>query len=99
MEAQSRYDTTKLADLLMELAELPELELTGFDARDLADLTLEPVPDLPVETESDQVEVTLTTDAITYDRLAPRLDELVSKFDLVCHVRRPETKKGRPKLT
>ena len=32
LEAQGRYDPDKLADLLEELEELPELELTGFDA-------------------------------------------------------------------
>src|SRR5436190_440344 len=39
LEAQGRYDPDKLADLLTELADLPELELTGFDSRDLAALT------------------------------------------------------------
>lgn len=88
MEAQGRYDAGKLADLLTELAELPELEMTGFDARDLAALTLEPAADVPAEPAPQQIEVTLATDPTTYDRLAPRLDELVAEFDLVCHVRR-----------
>src|SRR5947208_2942492 len=30
-EAQGRYDTSKLADLLAELQDLPELDMTGFD--------------------------------------------------------------------
>jgi hypothetical protein len=38
--------------------------------------------------EPDRVEVTLLTDRATYDRLAPKLDELVRAFDLVTHVRR-----------
>jgi ParB-like chromosome segregation protein Spo0J len=88
MEAQGRYDTEKLADLLTELVDLPELEMTGFDARDLASLTLEPAEDAPTDPEPEQVEVTLATDPATYDRLAPRLDELVAAFDLTCHVRR-----------
>jgi hypothetical protein len=87
LEAQGRYDAGKLADLLTELAELRELEMTGFDARDLAALTLEPVADLPAEPAPERVEVTLSTDPATYDRLAPRLDELVAEFDLTCHVR------------
>jgi ParB-like chromosome segregation protein Spo0J len=87
LEAQGRYDPTKLADVLTELADLPEMELTGFDDRDLAALTLEPLPELP-ELPAESVEVTLATDSATYDRLAPRLDELVAEFDLVCHVRR-----------
>jgi ParB-like chromosome segregation protein Spo0J len=88
LEAQSRYDAGKLAALLTELAELPELEMTGFDARDLAALTLEPAADVPVEPEPDRVEITLATDPANYDRLAPKLDELVAAFDLTCHVRR-----------
>jgi ParB-like chromosome segregation protein Spo0J len=88
LEAQSRYDPAKLADLLTELADLPELELTGFDDQDLASLKMEPVADLPAETEADQVEVTLATDPATFERLAPRLDALVVEFDLACHVRR-----------
>jgi ParB-like chromosome segregation protein Spo0J len=88
MEAQGRYDPDKLAEVLTELADLPELELTGFDSRDLAALKFEPVADPPAESEPNHVEVTLTTDPATYDRLAPRLDELVAAFDLECHVRR-----------
>jgi ParB-like chromosome segregation protein Spo0J len=88
LEAQGRYDPEKLADLLTELADLPELALTGFDARDLAALTLEPAADAPEEAEADAVEVTLTTDPATYERLAPQLDALVAEFDLVCHVSR-----------
>ena len=87
-EAQGRFDAGKLAELLTELGELPELELTGFDADDLAALRLEPIGDLEELEPTGQVEVTLVTDAATYDRLAPRLDELVAEFDLVSHVRR-----------
>jgi ParB-like chromosome segregation protein Spo0J len=88
LEAQGRFDPPKLADLLTELADLPELEMTGFDDRDLADLRLEPIEGLPAEPEASKVEVTLVADPATYDRLAPRLDALVAEFDLVCHVRR-----------
>jgi ParB-like chromosome segregation protein Spo0J len=88
LEAQGRYDPDKLADVLDELTELPELELTGFEARDLADLRLEPVDELPPQPESNAVEITIETDAATYDRFAPRLDELIREFDLVCHVQR-----------
>jgi ParB-like chromosome segregation protein Spo0J len=87
LEAQGRYDPGKLADLLTELSDLPELELTGFDARDLAALTLAPTGEVAPEPAAEQVEVTLTTDPATYDRLAARLDALVAEFDLVCHVR------------
>ncbi len=87
-EAQGRYDPAKLADLLTELEELPELELTGFDEGTLADLRLEPVPDLPPEPVADRVEVTLVTDPATWARLEGRVDELVREFDLEAHVRR-----------
>jgi ParB-like chromosome segregation protein Spo0J len=88
LEAQGRYDPDKLAEVLTELADLPELALTGFDARDLAALSLSPAADAPAEAGPDRVEVTLATDPATYDRLAPRLDALVAEFDLVCHVRK-----------
>jgi ParB-like chromosome segregation protein Spo0J len=87
-EAQGRFDAAKLADLLEDLGDLPELELTGFDADDLPALRLEPLDNLPAEEDPARVEVTLATDPATYDRLAPRLDALVDEFDLVCHVRR-----------
>jgi ParB-like chromosome segregation protein Spo0J len=87
-EAQSRYDPAKLADLLVELEDLPELELTGFDHTTLAALEFTPADLEPPPGEPDRVEVTLVTDAATYARLAPQLDALVRKFDLVTHVRR-----------
>jgi ParB-like chromosome segregation protein Spo0J len=88
LEAQGRYDPEKLAEVLEDLIELPELELTGFDARDLADLRLEPADELPSQADTNGVEVTIETDTATYDRFAPRLDELIREFDLVCHVQR-----------
>jgi ParB-like chromosome segregation protein Spo0J len=87
-EAQSRYDPAKLESLLGELAELPELGLTGFDRRTLATLRLEPVaPVVPAEEPSDRVEVTFVTDESTFAELAPELDRLVGEYDLVAHVR------------
>ncbi len=88
LEAQGRYDPDRLADLLDELSELPELDLTGFDLADLADLRLAPAGVESDELAEGRVEVTLTTDVATYDRLAPQLDEFVAAFDLECQVRR-----------
>lgn len=88
LEAQGRFDSDKLAVVLEELADLPEMELTGFEPGELADLRLEPVEDLPPLPERSEVEITLETDPATYDRFAPKLDELVREFDLVCHVKR-----------
>jgi ParB-like chromosome segregation protein Spo0J len=87
-EAQGRFDTDKLAELLEELEELPELEMTGFGKNDLAALRLEPIGELPKQVAAERVEVTLQTDAETYARLVPRLDALIGEFDLVSHVRR-----------
>jgi hypothetical protein len=77
-----------LAELLTELETLPELELTGFDARTLTTLRLEPATGNEAEPEdSDRVEITLVTDPETYLKLAPDLDALVGQFDLVTHIR------------
>ena len=87
-EAQGRYDPTRLAALLDDLAELPELELTGFDPDALPPLRLEPMPDLPPLPELGKVVVTLEMSHETFAKLSPRLDGLVAGFDLVSHVRR-----------
>ncbi|MCZ2342924.1 MAG: ParB N-terminal domain-containing protein [Bacteroidales bacterium] len=86
-EAQGRYDTGKLADLLTELQDLPEMELTGFDSRMLTDLRFEPVATPPVEDTSTQVEIVMLTNAETFAQLENALDALVREFHLVTHVR------------
>jgi hypothetical protein len=89
LELQGRYDPGKLADLLAELEHLPELALTGFDGATLKTLRFEPAEGFtPAPADPDRVEITLVTDAHTYDKLSPALDELVGTFDLVAHVRR-----------
>ena len=88
-EAQGRYDTAKLAELLTELEDLPELDLTGFDAAALRNLRMEPETAQVEETEaSGLVTVMLEMNEATYAQAGPRLDELVGEFDLTCHVRR-----------
>jgi len=88
-EAQGRYDPTRLADLLDELEELPELELTGFTLGELPPLRLEPLPDLPPLDEiGDGVTVTLEMTNEEFEKVGPKLDALVSEFDLTSHVRR-----------
>ena len=88
-EAQSRYDPSRLADLLDELGPTPELPLTGFDPGPCRPCGLEPAPELPPMDEvGDRVTVTLEMPAETFDRMAPRLDRLVARFDLTSHVKR-----------
>ncbi len=87
-EAQSRYDPTRLADLLDELEDLPELEMTGFDPDNLPPLRLEKLEGLaPLET-FDLVTITLETTQAVFDRFSQKLDELVAEFHLTSHVRR-----------
>jgi ParB-like chromosome segregation protein Spo0J len=87
-EAQSRYDSAMLADLLEELQGLPELELSGFEESDLAALRLEPLAESPATKETGRVEVTLLADAATFERCSERLDALIGEFDLTCHINR-----------
>ncbi len=86
-EAQARFDSMKLADLLSELETLAEFELTGFDQADLRAMKLEPHEALPPMDEPDSVEIALSVPREKYETIAPRLDELVCEFDLECHVK------------
>ena len=88
-EAQSRYDPSRLADLLDELGALPELPLTGFDPGALPPLRLDPrAGRLPLDEVADRVTVTLEMSAETFARVEAELDKLVRAFDLSSHVRR-----------
>ena len=87
-EAQSRYDPSRLADLLDELGDLPELAMTGFDPDALPPLRLEALPELPPLEEIDRVTVTLEMTNDVFGRVEPKLDVLVSEFDLLSHVRK-----------
>src|SRR5262249_17059178 len=87
-EAQGRYDPGLLADLLDELEDLPEMELTGFDRSALPALRLDPVPDPAPLGDIDRVTGTLEMRNAPFNQIGPRLDELVTEFDLTSHVRR-----------
>jgi ParB-like chromosome segregation protein Spo0J len=87
-EAQSRYDPTRLADLLDELEDLPELEMTGFDPDALPPLRLEALSELPPIEDLNQVTVSLEMSREMFDRVRPKLDALVAEFDLTSHVTR-----------
>lgn len=85
-EAQGRYDPSRLSDLLEELEELPELEMTGFDRSALSALRLEKVDDPLPEPDPTKVSVTLEMSPESFDRARSRIDALVREFDLVSHV-------------
>lgn len=88
-EAQGRYDTKALADLLEELDDLPELDLTGFDAKSRATLQLKPLTELvELEPPSSGVVVTLEMSEELFAKVGPKVDALVAEFDLVSHVQR-----------
>lgn len=86
-EAQGRFDPTALRDLLEDLAELPELELTGFDKADLKSLRLEPREDWSLPPVTDSVEITLEIPRAQLEPVQRAIDEIVRRFDLVCHLR------------
>jgi ParB-like chromosome segregation protein Spo0J len=86
-EAQGRFDLGKLTEILTELEDRPELELTGFDAADLRALQLEPVTDPTAGVAPECVDVHVSIPRDDYERVSPRLDALVREFDLRCHVR------------
>lgn len=87
LEAQSRYNPRQLEGLLTELADLPEMAMTGFTLGDLADLRLDPVDPL-IEPPKPRVEVTLDLDPATFERINGELDELIRRFDIHCRVQR-----------
>ena len=88
LEAQGRYDAKRLHELLEPLANTPEFDLTGFDPTILDALHFEPDALPEADATGETVEITLATDAATYERMKAPLDELVKEFDLVSHVRR-----------
>lgn len=88
LEAQGRYDSKRLHELLEPLVNTPEFDLTGFDPTILDALHFEP-DELPEADETgDTIEISLATDTATFERMQSRLDELIRDFDLASHVRR-----------
>ncbi len=87
-KAQGSYDPAKLAAILADLDDSPELALTGFDPHTRATLRLRPKAAPREQKRADRVEVTLVTDGATYTTLGPCLDQLIGEHELVAHVRR-----------
>src|SRR6185369_1103698 len=97
----SDWDLAKLADLVGELAALPDFDvtLTGFDERDVRDLNLAPdakrASSDPVECDGDHVEVLLEVPRDEWDTLRPALDEFLFAHPLRVHVKNsPPLRKG-----
>ena len=89
-EVRGRFAPQRLAEVLRELEPLPEFALTGFDSRVFSTLHLTPAAAPRPDPKPPRVEITLVTDPATLDRLAPELDALIARHDLVTHVRRDE---------
>lgn len=91
----SDWDAEKLIDLVSELQDLPDIDvtLTGFDAADLTHLLLTPAPPSHVENGDEDgqhnlVTVTLEIPLTDWQTLRPRLDEcLVEHPQVRLHVR------------
>ena len=86
-EAQGKFDPVRLRDLLQELEPLPEMDLTGFDSHDLANLQFDPLEELPPLPEQDRVELTLIMTKEIYRSAADKLDALIREYDLESHVK------------
>ncbi len=87
-DAQGKYDPDKLADILTELADLPELPLTGFTAADLANLRLAPVGLEPEPPTDGRIEVVLGLSAERFGEYGPTLDGWARADGVEVHVRR-----------
>lgn len=86
-EAQGRYDPAKLSEILTQLQSIGELEITGFDAGVLRNLTLDAVEVTPEDPTPNAIEVTLTIPQSQYAEVSPALDDLIRTHDLVSHMR------------
>lgn len=86
-EAQGRYDRLKLAELLSELRELPELELTGFDASTLRKLEFSPTPEV-LEKPQEQIEIMVRLSPDQFEDVEDAFNALIQQFHLEVHVRR-----------
>jgi hypothetical protein len=87
-EAQGRYDAAKLADLLSELRDLPEMSLTGFEASMLRSLQMQPQQLPPTPEVKDQVTIILEMPQAVFEQVETRINDLVRDFDLVSHLQR-----------
>jgi ParB-like chromosome segregation protein Spo0J len=87
-EAQGRYDTRKLSNLLNELAPLPEMTLTGFSTSDMKTMAFEPSRDAPAVTSEKTVRIILEMLEGVYPQIGPLLDPILADTRIACHVQR-----------
>lgn len=85
-EAQGRFHREKLAALLEELQELPELELSGFDRSTLRLLRFEP-GDEQAEPRPARLEVSFIMDATTFAAVEEPFNQLIRQHDLEVQVK------------
>lgn len=97
----SDWDPAKLVELLDELQEIPDFDvsLTGFDPAELNDLLLQPalppgadaagLADEHDESDAPKVRVTLEIEPDNWEIVRPDLDDVIAYHDLVSHVRMP----------
>lgn len=88
------WDPGKLVDLLGTLDNLPDFDatLTGFDADEMNEMLLTPVPDLaPIDDDpmDENVRVELVVPPDSWDTVRPEIDALVAEHDLEVHLRLP----------
>lgn len=96
------WDEQKLVDLLDDLSQLPDFDvtLTGFDEADLRDLRLAPQLDVAATgddapAEPPIVRVTLEAPPELWESIRPDLDALLAAHrQLRAHVRLPSTNSG-----
>ncbi|HTN01170.1 MAG TPA: hypothetical protein VL132_04795, partial [Planctomycetaceae bacterium] len=85
----SDWDAHRLVELLDELTDIPDFDvtLTGFDDKALHDLLLEPEKNLPGDdAESNTVRVTLEIPRDQWERARPEIDDLAQRYDCKLHV-------------
>lgn len=94
----SAWDPDKLTELLFELDDLPEFDvtLTGFDENDMKRLALSPdeqfEPDASHEQESSAYRVTFEVPPDQWEALRPELDQFLSVHELKPHIQIPSMK-------
>lgn len=95
----SDWDASKLIDVVRELQNTPDIDvsLAGFDEEELRDLLLVPEDELPRDeaehSASDLVQVQFEVDPDNWETVRADLDLFVAQHNIHLHVRLPHGKK------